>query len=214
MLRLLLVLLLLGAGTGLAQATTVDVKGGNITVDGKAITSDGKEADPILAPDGHHVLWTHRGKASAAMSGCSQDGLPVEQVSLWRGNLDGSQPVKLLDGHASEQVENGICDFAHKAFNSDGSLLYFDSPAFATSSAVHVLDLKTGDEKFFVAGSVVAVLAACSDASHRDDVLIQQHRYFVFGGSYDWVWDYSAAGKEIGPASDGETDGGWSDACK
>ena len=35
---------------------------------------------------------------------------------------------------------------------------------------------------------------------HKDDIVIEAHRYFVFGGSYDWYWLYDSTGKkELGP---------------
>jgi len=38
-------------------------------------------------------------------------------------------------------------------------------------------------------------------------LLVNRHRYFLGGGSYDWVWLLTADGKEIGPVSDGSEEG-------
>ena len=55
-------------------------------------------------------------------------------------------------------------------------------------------------------GNDLVVLSFCKD-EHRDVLAVQQHRYFVFGGSYDWYWLYDATGtQETGPI--GAFDGG------
>jgi hypothetical protein len=45
------------------------------------------------------------------------------------------------------------------------------------------------------------VLNFCRD-EHRDQLVINQHRYFI-GGGCDWYWLYDRSGKkEIGPVGD------------
>ena len=41
-----------------------------------------------------------------------------------------------------------------------------------------------------------------SSGHYRDDLLVQQHRYFIGGGSYDWYWLLKPDGKEIGPVGE------------
>jgi hypothetical protein len=33
---------------------------------------------------------------------------------------------------------------------------------------------------------------------YRDHLLVQQHRYFLGGGSYDWFFLFTPGGKEVG----------------
>jgi hypothetical protein len=40
----------------------------------------------------------------------------------------------------------------------------------------------------------IIVLSACADPEHRDDLVVQQHRYFAVGGSYDWYWLFDRTG--------------------
>ena len=56
------------------------------------------------------------------------------------------------------------------------------------------------------------MLAGCADPQYRDDIAVSQHRYFVFGGSYDWVWLFSPTGREIGPV--GESEAAIRDGCE
>jgi hypothetical protein len=106
-----------------------------------------------------------------------------------------------------------ICDFANTQFNAMGTLLYFETPAWATSGAIHVLDMATGKERLFMPGNGVEVLATCKDKRYRDDVIVSQHRYFVFSGSYDWSFLFTPEGKEVGPLGDGDYSGDLADAC-
>ena len=53
--------------------------------------------------------------------------------------------------------------------------------------------------EFVVDASGLFVLSACRN-EHKDRIAIMRHKYFVFGGSYDWYWLYDPrTEKEIGP---------------
>jgi len=38
-----------------------------------------------------------------------------------------------------------------------------------------------------------------SKGQYKGYLIVNQHRYFIGGGSYDWYWLFSPAGKEAGP---------------
>jgi hypothetical protein len=49
----------------------------------------------------------------------------------------------------------------------------------------------------------VIVLSWCKGQDSRDNLVVQQHRYFVVAGSYDWYWLYDRTGKkEKGPVGE------------
>jgi hypothetical protein len=201
-----------------ATAATVAVERGNIVLIDKSrrtvLTHSGHDSDPVLSPDGKRIYFSRTGTATKAMAPCSLDGTPVQTVALWRVDRDGEGATKLLDGHGADNPQSGLCAFAHKQFSTDGSRLYFDTPAWATSDAVHVMDVAKGTEKFFLPGSVVRVLAGCRDKRYRDALIVNQHRYFVFSGSYDWDWLFSPQGKEIGPVGENSSNSIFvDDAC-
>ena len=113
-------------------------------------------------------------------------------------NVDGSDDRLLLDGRKGDG-EAQLCDFRSKQFSSDGRRLYFLSPAWTTSGALHVYDMRTREDRFLQPANDLLVLNFCS-GKYKDDVVVQSHRYFVFGGSYDWYWLYDPTGKkELGP---------------
>jgi hypothetical protein len=103
-----------------------------------------------------------------------------------------------MAAHGEEKPQLTICAFDRKQFSSDGKLLYFNTPAWATSGAAHVFDFRTKKEHFVVPSNGLTVLSECKDKQYQDDLVVYQHRYFVFGGSYDWAFLFTPQGKEIG----------------
>ena len=41
--------------------------------------------------------------------------------------------------------------------------------------------------------------ATLHSGEYRDFLIVQQHRYFLGGGSFDWYWLFRPDGKEVGP---------------
>jgi WD40-like Beta Propeller Repeat len=177
----------------------------------RMVTSGGHDRDPVLSPDGRRIVFL-RANARPAKD-CAPDGSDGKPVELWSVNSDGSGALKLLATHGGENVDGVICDFANMQFNSTGSLLYFETPAWATSGAIHVYDFKTGKERLFLPGNGLQVLSRCRDARYRDDVIATQHRYFVFSGSYDWAFLFTPSGKEVGPLGEGDFSSDLADSC-
>ncbi len=201
---------------GPAMAATVKIDHGNVVLvdHGKRVvlTNSGHDADPVLSPDGRLVAFTRTGVPAAE---CADFGGARTRLSLWIAGADDKGARKLAESKAAQKPERNLCAFNRKQFSSDASRLYFETPAWATSSAVHVVDVRTGKERFFLAGELLRVLAPCGDRRYRDDLVIGQHRYFVFGGSYDWSYLFSPTGKEIGPvAEEGSDLGQLNDACE
>jgi hypothetical protein len=208
--RTLLLSLAIAAAATAAHAG-VTVAHGNIVLNGRVLTSGGHDSAPVLAPDGKFVVFQRANHAPA--KDCAADGSDGKPLELWRVNSDGSDGRRLLATHGGPKVESVICDFANAQFNSSSTLLYFETPAWATSGAVHVLDMATGKERLFVPGNGLRVLADCRDKRYRDDLIVGQHRYFVFSGSYDWAFLFTPAGKEVGPIGDGDYSTDLQDAC-
>jgi hypothetical protein len=59
--------------------------------------------------------------------------------------------------------------------------------------------MRAGEEHFLLPANDLLVLTFCR-SKYKDHLAVEQHRYFLFGGSYDWYWLYDPAGKkELGP---------------
>ena len=92
-----------------------------------------------------------------------------------------------------------LAAFQALQFSTNGKLVYFISPQWATSGAVHVVDTTNRKERYLFPGNDIRVVAG---GEYKDCLLVQQHRYFIGGGAYDWYWLFRTDGKEIGPVGE------------
>ena len=210
--RILLPMFLAAVLACAASAATVGADRGKIVVNGKAITPGSHDFDPVVSPDGKRVVFL-RLTGGKPLEDCAGDATTSKAQELWSIGVDGAGAMKLLALKSDPDVRKTVCAFDNLQFSSSGRLLYFETPAWATSGAVHVYDFKTRTERFFLAGNGVQVLNRCHDARYRDGLIVSQHRYFVFEGSYDWSFLFTPDGKEVGPLGDGDYSSAVADAC-
>jgi hypothetical protein len=183
-----------------AFAQTVSVKEGNIQFTDKsgqitALTSSGRDSEPVLAPDGKWVAFVRKVDGKKIPTGSDE----VDRTELWQVRTDGKEAALLLECRESGKPDSVIAAFENVQFSANGKLVYFVTPAWATSGAVHVVDTTNRKERFVLPGNGLKVVAS---GEHKDCLLVQQHRYFVGGGSYDWFWLFRPDGKEVGPVGE------------
>ncbi len=154
------------------------------------LTKSEQDVDPVLSPDGKYVVYTRQGRARS-INGydlgqfCTNTPSPDQ---LRQVNIDGTEDKPLINGHKGD-AEDQLCVFRNKQFSSDGRRLYFLSPAWTATGALHVYDTRTHKLRFLMPANDLLVLNFCP-GEHKDDIVVEAHRYFVFGGSYDWYWLY------------------------
>jgi hypothetical protein len=198
--RLLLILCTALAVPVFAQS--VSVKDGNIQFTDKngqttALTSSGRDSGPVLAPDGKWVVFVRKVDGKKIATGSVDE---VDPTELWQVRTDGKEATLLVKCREAEKMESVIAAFDNLQFSANGKLVYFVTPAWTTSGAVHVVDTTNRKERYLLPGSDVK---AVPSGEYKDCLLVLQHRYFVGGGSYDWYWLFRPDGKEVGPV--GET---------
>jgi hypothetical protein len=207
-------MLLPGASSGITHAQVAPAHvysdAGNIYIArGGAttkLTQSEMDVDPVLAPNGDYVVYTRQGRGRTVhgydtSQTCSIEPRPDELRQI---NADGSGDRLLLRGRKGSP-ESQLCDFHNKQFSSDGRRLYFLTPGWATSGALHVFDTRSGDERFVTPANDLLVLSFCAN-KYKDDLVVLEHRYFLLGGSYDWYWLYDSTGKkELGPLGEFDT---------
>lgn len=187
-----LAFMLVGVAAG---ETTVTARDGNILINRegveKQLTSSGRDSTPVLDPQGKWVVFVRSLRGKKIASGAGEH----DAAELWQIRADGKEPTMLVRTRQADEMENIIAGFEDVQFSSDGRLVYFVTPAWATSGAVHVVDTTNGKERFVVAGNALRVIHS---GEYRDHLLLSQHRYFLGGGSYDWFYLFTPDGKEVG----------------
>jgi hypothetical protein len=177
---------------------------GNIVIERNGaktkLTSSEMDVDPVLSPNGAIVVYTRQGRGRSVhgydvSQVCTIDPLPDELRQI---NTDGSGDKLLLKGQKGDPNEQ-LCDFKSKQFSSDGRRLYFLTPGSDSSGALHVFDMRSGDDHFVIPANDLVVLNFCQN-KYKDDLVVLQRRDFLLGGSYHWYWLYDSTGKkELGP---------------
>lgn len=182
-----------------ARAQIVSVQNGDVFIAAQngsptQVTKSGRDSDPALSPDGQRIVFA-RATPERKVSTGSGD----ETSELWLVQADGTKPLRILEPRAAENMEQVLAKISRPQFSADGRRIFFETTAYATSQAVHMLDLTTRKEHFVCAGDDLEVLRS---GKYRDHLLVQQHRYFIGGGSYDWYWLLRPNGKEVGPVGE------------
>jgi hypothetical protein len=192
-----------------AAESAVEAKDGNVFLrsgngGAKQLTQSGRDSAPVLSPDGRWIVFVRAvpGKTIETGSGA------VDAAELWQIRADGKEPTLLVPPRAAEDPRNLIASFQDVHFSTDGRHVFFVTPAYATSGAVHAVDTTNRKLRFVMAGSGVEVVPS---GEYKDCLLVEQHRYFIGGGSFDWIWLFRPDGKEIGPV--GESAENFKETC-
>lgn len=110
--------------------------------------------------------------------------------------LDGNRTTKILVApHPSEKPASNLTGFSSLTLSPGARTLYFETSAWATEDAIHAMDLRTGKISLVTSGEISCVVLT---GQYEGDLVVQQHRYFIEGGSYDPLELYSPAGKRLG----------------
>lgn len=194
------VLNVLAAAVLLAQ--TVTAEHGNIYFQPTSgggrvqITNSGHDREPNLSPDGGLVVFV-RGTPGRLVQGPMEE---VEKTELWVVRTDGKEPRLLLTG-GTYKVSNGVpvASFESPQFSPDSRQVYFLSIAAVTSQVVFAIRLDTHQVREVCAANFLTVVRK---GQYAGDLVVEQHRYYIGSGSYNWVFLVKPDGVEIGPLGD------------
>jgi dipeptidyl aminopeptidase/acylaminoacyl peptidase len=192
----LLILVLAALPAWARGALVVEEKGQLVLVEAggkkRTLTTSGQDSQPSLSPDGKAVVFVRRGSAGMLESAAGE----VEANELWWMELAGGKPRRLVRSAANEEPKKFLGGLQSPQFSPDGKSVFFLSAAWATSSAIHKVDVATGKEQFVSPGNSLEVV---TQGEHRGRLIVQLHKYFLGGGSYDWYWLLEPDGREVGP---------------
>jgi len=180
--------------------------------DGKTqvqLTNAGSNHYPVLSPDGGRVLFTRKSKKEAMNPVDGGDGFydpeDVYSDQLWIMDIN-SRVEKMLvedlpwpEGYPAEKGTRFVPWIENAQFSVDGRSIYFMSPCWVTSSALYVVSADGGEAKFIEGSNYLKVI---EHGEYKGNLIISQHRYFLYGGSYDWCYIFSPEGKELAVLSE------------
>ena len=137
----------------------VYVEKGNIFLkrDGKAIqiTASGRDSEPILSPDGRWVAFNREVGDRAKECLENKDLWECSSHQLWIIDIETKTERMLLEPRTdvpADRRQEIIYQFNGKEFSPDSKTIYFITPAWTTSSAIHAVDIDGSDERFVMHG--------------------------------------------------------------
>ena len=157
-----------------------------------------QSSESIRSPDGELLAFVRRTPEHLVEPAADPEGpdpFLEEATEIWTASADGRDLTFHVRG------EHRFSEFRELQFSPDGRRLYFLASRWVTSHAVHYLDLVTGEVVFVLGGNSLEVVPSGPNAGC---LLTTQHRYFIGGGSYDFLWLCTPDGRSISPVAVGE----------
>lgn len=155
------------------------------------VSADAERADRSISSDGQLVVFVKPTPGDLVETAAGD----VEATEIWTSRADGSEPRMWLRGRFASTPESTLASFQSPQFSPDGQQLYFLSMAWATSGAVHSLDLQSGKLRFVCPGNSLEIIQG---GEYKGNLMVEQHRYYLAGGSYDWLWLLQPDGQTVG----------------
>lgn len=188
---------------------TVSVKDGNIFVNDKSktiqLTQDHINSSPIISPDQSFIAFIKRYPVSDYDP---QDNPGKQQIWLYdirskafKLLVKSNTPVQMKKLKLNQQIHAILEDSLQ--FTPDSKRLYFITQTWVVSGAVHAINIDGTNEQYVAPGNSLYVLPK---GSYAGSLIINNHNYFIGGGSYDWYWLYKNNGEVIGPLGESVTD--------
>jgi hypothetical protein len=132
------------------------------------------QAQSLTSPDGKWIVFVKPVTGDAIGTGAG-DYQPSE---LWQVDSNGRHPTLLVRCHGSfdGEMSTVVAQFKELRFSPDGRLVYFETPAWATSGALHVVDTTTCREHFICAGGM--------EGFRGNNVVVVETAYTAKGHQY------------------------------
>ena len=155
----------------------------------RPLTRSGSESDAVLAPGGKAAYFVR-----SATDTEPPDRFDCAANEIMAVDTTGAAPRVLLTFKGSDEPERNLRGFGGLTLSPDGRTLYFNTTAWATSGALHALDLVTGKERFITSSNGFFV---ATRQPYAGNLVVVKHKYHPTSGSYDHWWLVTPDGKEI-----------------
>lgn len=188
----------------LLRAESVLVHSGNVFLksnNGKELqlTRTGHDSQPTLSENGKWVVFVREipGKLDKRTPTVTE----IFANELWLVSTDGKTANRLVEYGRLSSKSGAISAIGQPQFFPDNRRIAFTAAWSVVEGSVHIFDLKTKKIQFISAGNSVEVVPM---GQYKNHLIVQRHKYFLPGGSYDWYWLLNTTGAEIGAIGDEE----------
>jgi hypothetical protein len=159
------------------------------------LTKEVKNNDRALSPDGRWLAYIKISNY-VVPSDCFYPVSKGEHGDeIWIADLKTMKKRLLVANHFScGDVKKVILDPHHLEFSPDSKTLFFETSAWVVSGAIHAVDVNGKNLRFVTDGGEYRII---QNGLNKGNLIVNQHRYHDGGGSYNWDWLYTPAGKQI-----------------
>jgi dipeptidyl aminopeptidase/acylaminoacyl peptidase len=170
----------------LAYAEQIIEKQGNLYLHNEQgseqqLTSSGKDSQPALSPDGKQVVFVRE--------------VENKNTELWLMDSSGNNAHPIVLSHEDENIEKNLTEINNPLFALDSKAVYFQTFAWATSNAIHFIDLNTNKQHFVTSGNSLQLVPS---GKYKGYIIVLKHKYYKkTDGSYEDFCLVSPKGKEI-----------------
>jgi hypothetical protein len=157
----------------------------------KQITWVNMDYSPVLSHDQKIVAYLRKTRGSDIETG----SCCWENNQLWMYNVNNEETTLLVESTPYfDDMKQALAGLKKLQFSPDNKYLYFMTAAWATSDAIHRVDLTTKKEQFISAGNTLMVI---QNGRYKGYIVTSKHKYYNGGGSYDFYWLLTPDGDEI-----------------
>jgi hypothetical protein len=168
-------------------------RGGNDPLSNKRQPDTVKRNDVVILVSDSFDLFLRETNKGAIIYAGNGDSIKNE---LWIRYKSAKKEELLVECKDDEDPKKMIVDISDVVLSLDQQIVYFMCSAWATSAAIHKVDLRTKKEFFVCDGNYLQVI---QKGKYKGKLLVNQHRYHKNQdlGSYDWYYIVDDSGKVL-----------------
>lgn len=137
----------------------------------------------------YHPVFAGRDASNGGAGDIAVEVVHTDKPKVWTGKsharndelwLVRGKKELLVESRDDKDIKKVIAGISDPVFSLDRTKLYFETDTYATSNAIHVVDIKTKEVKYVFGGSLADVIR---DGRHKGKLRVYGRIYFDGGGS-------------------------------
>jgi Tol biopolymer transport system component len=165
--------------------------------------AEDSDTKPVTSHDGKIIYYI------VALDGVDDNGFQNNAIAA-RDKATSKKSI-LLSSHSANNSEGYLGGVENLNISPDDNTLFFEMPAGTSSNEIYSIDLKTKKLTDVVSGEVICIVQG---GKNKGNLIVEEHKYFVQGGSYNSVFLLSPKGKQLGVIALEDDDPSIQGACK